>query len=124
MAYAGQPAPGYGMPAMYTPAGYQPQPGYGTPPQGEPSSVRATALPRRAMYTDFPSPQATPCPPPTCTLTSNRPSRCPRASPLRARRGTRSPLARWEDSETTCRLAPIRRARPGPPTELCVFFAS
>ena len=35
MAYAGQPAPGYGMPAMYAPAAYQPQPGYGTPPQGE-----------------------------------------------------------------------------------------
>lgn len=51
MAYAGQPAPGYGMPAMYAPAGYQPQPGYGTPPQGElilpplPPPIRVAALP-------------------------------------------------------------------------------
>lgn len=51
MAYGGQPAPGYGMPAMYAPAGYQPQPGYGTPPQGEFffsslfPSIRAAALP-------------------------------------------------------------------------------
>lgn len=43
MAYGGQPAPGYGMPAMYAPAGYQPQPGYGTPPQGY-------AMPATYMY--------------------------------------------------------------------------
>ena len=67
MAYAGQPAPGYGMPAMYAPAGYQSQPGYGTPPQGEtlshpghgrsgvlcvlnPSSAPGYAMPATYMY--------------------------------------------------------------------------